>query len=56
MASILTSAGKATKQKGAFGSTMNTPIYLQFVPGQVVDVITHPTAFNSYGSFQNINS
>ena len=56
MASILTSAGKATKQKGAFGSTMNTPIYLQFVPGQVVDVITHPTAFNAYGNFQNTNS
>ena len=56
MASIITTLGKATSQKGVFGSTNNTPIYLQFVPGVVVEVATHPSALRAGGSFANINS
>ena len=56
MASILTTLGKSTQQKGVFGSTNNTPIYLQFVPGVVVEVATHPSALRAGGSFANINS
>jgi len=56
MASILTTLGKATQQKGVFGSTNNAPIYLQFVPGVVVDVATHPSALKAHGHITNINS
>jgi len=56
MASIITTLGKTTSQKGVFGSTNNTPIYLQFVPGVVIEVATHPSALRAGGSFANINS
>ena len=56
MASILTTLGKATQQKGVFGSVNNAPIYLQFVPGVVVDVATHPSALKAHGHITNINS
>ena len=55
MASIFTTANNM-KTKTNFGGSVSTPFYLQFVPGVVVDVVTHPTAFNSFGSFQTINS
>ena len=55
MASIFTTSDKI-KVKGPLQSFAFTPFYLQFVPGVVVDVVTHPTAFNSFGSFQTINS
>ena len=56
MASILTTLGKATKQKGVFGSTLNTPVYLQFVPGVCVENITSLRTLNSYNDKKNINS
>ena len=55
MGSLFTTS-KNMKTKTNFGGNVTTPFYLQFVPGIVVDVITHPTAFNSYNQFQNINT
>tara|TARA_B100000900_G_C20555246_1_gene706514 strand:+ start:334 stop:1611 length:1278 start_codon:yes stop_codon:yes gene_type:complete len=56
MASILTTAGNTTSTKGVFGSTVNTPIYLQFVPGVCVDVITSKETLNSFNDPKNINT
>tara|TARA_Y100000361_G_C11142610_1_gene336026 strand:+ start:376 stop:1644 length:1269 start_codon:yes stop_codon:yes gene_type:complete len=55
MGSVFTTS-KNVKTKKPFGGFSNTPFYLQFVPGVVVDVITHPTAFNSYNKFENLGS
>ena len=56
MASVLTTLGKATQQKGVFGSNNNAPIYLQFVPGVCVENITSLRTLNSYNDKKNINS
>mgnify|MGYP003119734106 CR=1 FL=1 len=55
MASILTTLGKATKQKGVFGSSFNTPVYLQFVPGYVVEVV-HSKESLRFSGEQSINT
>ena len=55
MGSVFTTS-RNIKTKKPFGGYTNTPFYLQFVPGVVVDVITHPTAFNSYNKFENLGS
>jgi hypothetical protein len=56
MASILTTLGKATQQKGVFGSTNNSPIYLQFVPGVCIEPITSTNSLQSYNNSDNVNS
>ena len=56
MASIFTTVGKATQQKGVFGTSNNAPIYLQFVPGVCVENITSLRTLNSYNDKKNINS
>ena len=55
MASIFTTS-KNAKIKSTFGKGKFIPFYLQFVPGVVVEVVTHPTAFGSFNHFQNVNS
>jgi len=56
MASILTTVGKATQQKGVFGSTNNSPIYLQFVPGVCIETVTSTNSLQSYNDADNVNS
>jgi len=56
MASIFTTVGKATQQKGVFGTSNSAPIYLQFVPGVCVENITSLRTLNSYNDKKNINS
>tara|TARA_Y100001938_G_C8060000_1_gene416682 strand:- start:58 stop:1383 length:1326 start_codon:yes stop_codon:yes gene_type:complete len=56
MASILTTAGKLTDTKGVFGSSLNTPIYLQFVPGECCEVITSKETLNSFNDPKNVSS
>mgnify|MGYP003119835140 CR=1 FL=1 len=56
MASILTTLGKATQQKGVFGSELNSSVYLQFVPGVCVEVVTDTRSLQSNNESDNINS
>ena len=56
MGSILTTAGKITEQKGVLGTTINTPIYLQFVHGECVEPITSTETLKAYNDAKNINS
>ena len=55
MASLFTTS-KNAQIKTTFGKGKFVPFYLQFVPGQVIEVATHPTAFGSNNHFQNTNS
>ena len=56
MASILTTLGKATSQKGLFGSELNSPVYLQFVPGVCIETVTSTNSLQSYNDSDNVNS
>ena len=56
MASILTTLGKATSAKGMFGSELNSSVYLQFVPGVCVEVVTDTRSLQSNNESDNINS
>ena len=55
MGSVFTTS-KNMRTKTNFGGSVSTPIYLQFVPGVVVDVATHPSALRANGSYQTTNS
>ena len=55
MGSIFTTLDNM-KTKTNFGGSVNTPIYLQFVPGVCVDNITSPDQINSFGHNENVNS
>ena len=41
---------------GMFGGNVNVPIYMQFVPGKVVEVCTHKNNLRAKGMSKNINS
>jgi len=55
MASIFTTMDNM-KTKTNFGGSVNTPIYLQFVPGVCADSVTSVEQLNSYGQNDNVNS
>ena len=55
MASILTTLGEATEQRGFAGSVLNTPVYIQFVPGYVVEVV-HSSESLRYGGETTLNT
>ncbi len=55
MGSVFTTS-KNVKAKSAFGVKSVIPFYLQFVPGVVVESITHPDVINSYNEISNVNS
>ena len=55
MASLFTTSKNVTT-KVPFGEDVRTPFYLQFVPGIVVDTITHPSVYKGYDNSDLINS
>jgi len=55
MASLFTTSNNVTT-KVPFGGNVQTPFYLQFVPGIVVDTITHPSTYKGYNNSELINS
>ena len=55
MASLFTTSKNVTT-KVPFGGDVRTPFYLQFVPGIVVDTITHPSVYKGYDNSDLINS
>jgi len=55
MASLFTTTSRI-KTKIPFVGNVSTPFYLQFVPGIVVDVVTHPYSFYGQGDELNVNT
>ena len=55
MASLFTTSSKV-KVKQPFGNRVEVPFYLQFVPGIVIDAVTHSSTKYGFGVEKNTNS